>query len=149
MLWCHHSTMYVQQYLISRLQLFEEFVTTALQFHNTKDNRSVRSDIQVLLFFPCMTTPWLICCCEEVILSVVDHWWWPFIPPGPIICTCRSCLFSLSFRNLLWCCNVNRKISMPFFHYIGVWLKKGCCKNVSEVLTLFFFGQFPVSKDIA
>ena len=84
-------------------------------FIHTKDNRSVRSDIQVLLFFPCMTIPWLICCCEEVILSVVDHWWWPSIPLGPIICTCRSCFFSLSFRNLWWCCNVNCKISMPFF----------------------------------
>ena len=30
---CYHSTMYAQQYLMSRLQFFEEFVTTALQFH--------------------------------------------------------------------------------------------------------------------
>ena len=31
---CYYlSTMYVQQYLMSRLQFFEAFVTTALQFH--------------------------------------------------------------------------------------------------------------------
>ena len=33
---CHHSTMYVQQYLMSRLQFFEAFVTTELQFHTYK-----------------------------------------------------------------------------------------------------------------
>ena len=33
---CHHSAMYVQQYVMSRLQFFEEFVTTALQFHTYK-----------------------------------------------------------------------------------------------------------------
>ena len=32
-LYCHHSTMYTQQYLMSRLQFFEAFVTTALLFH--------------------------------------------------------------------------------------------------------------------
>ena len=29
-LYCHHSTMYTQQYLMSRLQFFEAFVTTLL-----------------------------------------------------------------------------------------------------------------------
>ena len=33
---CTHSTMYVQQYLMSRLQFFEAFVTTELQFHTYK-----------------------------------------------------------------------------------------------------------------
>ena len=33
---CHHSTMFVQQYFMSRLQFFEAFVTTALQFHTYK-----------------------------------------------------------------------------------------------------------------
>ena len=32
----HHSIMYVQQYLMSRLQFFEAFVTAALQFHICK-----------------------------------------------------------------------------------------------------------------
>ena len=32
-LYCCYSTMYVQQYLMSRLQFLEAFVTTVLLFH--------------------------------------------------------------------------------------------------------------------
>ena len=33
---CQHGTMYGKQYLMIRLQFFESFVTTALQFHTYK-----------------------------------------------------------------------------------------------------------------
>ena len=103
---CHHSTMYVQQYLLGRLIFFEAFVITLccfiylqmrcdirdLQMHCY--NRSFGSDI--FLLFPCKTIPWLVYCCEEVSLSVVDHWKWPSISGGPMLCTCSSKYLILS-----------------------------------------------------
>ena len=70
---CYHSTIYVRQCLMSRLQFFEAFVTIALQFHIYKVNRYVKSDLSLLC--PCKTTPWLICWFkEESLVFAVDQW---------------------------------------------------------------------------
>ena len=121
-LYCCYSTMYVQQYLMSRLQFFEAFVKTALQFYiYTKDNRYVRSGLLPLC--PCKTTPWLICCFKEESLAF-----------GPLVIAINSIrpnalhLQKLNILSFLWKLIVTLQCQSykfnTFFHHIGVWLVK-------------------------
>ena len=122
------STKYtsMQQYLVSRLRFFKAFMTTVLQFHAYKSIVTIDLSEVTYCFYSLarQSRARLVYCCEEVSLSVVDHWWWLSITSGPMLCTCKSCSFFLSFRNLLRRCNVNPKISIPFF----ITLEFGLCE---------------------
>ena len=100
----------MQQYLVSRLRFFEAFMTTVLQFHAYKSIVTIDLSEVTYCFYSLarQSRARLVYCCEEVSLSVVDHWWWLSIPSGPV----------------LWHCNVNPKISIPFF----ITLEFGLCE---------------------
>ena len=117
---CHQSTMYVQQYLMSRLQFFETFVTTELQFHTYKRQQICKKWHTCFALFPWQNHPMACLLLWTRSLSAVYHWWWPSISSGhcfaPAEVACSLFPLETSVATSII------KISMPFFfHDIGVW----------------------------